>query len=264
MIQMIAQQILPSLVTSGDISTGLQDNVWDLMFNAGPTVKMVLLILMLFSVISWGIIFLKFRVLRSAISETETFLGIFWETAKLSQIYGEAKKLQNSPLAEIFRSGYIELEKVRKLATNPSASDAAQAGQDLDIISPIMGMGNIRRALEQAMISERTRLEKNLNFLATTGSTAPFIGLFGTVWGIMDAFRKIGVRGSTNLATVAPGISEALIATAVGLFAAIPAVVAYNYYVGKVKTLSSEMDNFSSEFLNIIQRNFEAIRKSPQ
>jgi biopolymer transport protein TolQ len=114
------------------------------------------------------------------------------------------------------------------------------------------------------MISERTRLEKNLNFLATTGSTSPFIGLFGTVWGIMDAFRKIGIRGSTNLATVAPGISEALVATAVGLFAAIPAVVAYNYYLGQVKTLSSEMDNFASEFLNIIQRNFEATRKAQQ
>jgi len=263
MLEMLSQAILPSVVTSGDISGAMQDNVWDLILNAGPTVKMVLLLLMVFSVISWGIIFLKFRVIRSAIKETELFLGMFWETAKLSQIYAEAKKLQHSPLAEIFRSGYIELEKFRKLATSPM-QDLGQANPDLDMISPIMGMGNIRRALEQAMIAERTRLEKNLNFLATTGSTSPFIGLFGTVWGIMDAFRKIGVRGSTNLATVAPGISEALIATAVGLFAAIPAVVAYNYYLGKVKTLSSEMDNFASEFLNIIQRNFEATRKAQQ
>jgi biopolymer transport protein TolQ len=263
MLEMITQNIIPAVVTSSDLSTGIQDNVWDLILNAGPTVKMVLLILMLFSVISWGIIFLKFRVIRSAIRETETFLGIFWETAKLSQIYNEAKKLKHSPLAEIFLSGYTELEKFRKLATNP-VQEARQMSQDLDIISPIMGMGNIRRALEQAMIAERTRLEKNLNFLATTGSTSPFIGLFGTVWGIMDAFRKIGIRGSTNLATVAPGISEALIATAVGLFAAIPAVVAYNYYLGQVKTLSSEMDNFASEFLNIIQRNFEATRKAQQ
>jgi len=263
MLKMISQNIIPAVVTSSDLSTGLQDNVWDLILNAGPTVKMVLLILMLFSVVSWGIIFLKFRVIRSAIRETETFLGIFWETAKLSQIYNEAKKLKNSPLAEIFLSGYMELEKFRKLATNPM-QEAGQITADLDLISPIMGMGNIRRALEQAMSAERTRLEKNLNFLATTGSTSPFIGLFGTVWGIMDAFRKIGIRGSTNLATVAPGISEALVATAVGLFAAIPAVVAYNYYLGQVKTLSSEMDNFASEFLNIIQRNFEATRKAQQ
>jgi biopolymer transport protein TolQ len=263
MLEMIAQTILPSVVTSGDIASGVQGDVWELILNAGPTVKGVLLILMLFSVVSWGIIFLKYRVIRSAIQETELFLGMFWETAKLSQIYKEAKKLQHSPLAEIFQSGYIELEKFRKLATNPSP-DTAQISQDMDIISPIMGIGNIRRALEQAMISERTRLEKNLNFLATTGSTAPFIGLFGTVWGIMDAFRQIGIRGSTNLATVAPGISEALVATAVGLFAAIPAVVAYNYYLGKVRTLSSEMDNFASEFLNIIQRNFEATRKAQQ
>ncbi len=260
---MFAHTILPAVVTSSDLSTGMQDNVWDLILNAGPTVKMVLLILFLFSVISWGIIFLKFRVIRSAIKETELFLGIFWETAKLSQIYHEAKKLKNSPLAEIFLSGYMELEKFRKLVANP-VQEAGQMSQDMDIISPIMGMGNIRRALEQAMIAERTRLEKNLNFLATTGSTSPFIGLFGTVWGIMDAFRKIGIRGSTNLATVAPGISEALVATAVGLFAAIPAVVAYNYYLGQVKTLSSEMDNFASEFLNIIQRNFEATRKAQQ
>jgi|DewCreStandDraft_4_1066084.scaffolds.fasta_scaffold03090_3 biopolymer transport protein TolQ len=263
MLEMLAQNILPAVVTSSDLTTGMQDNVWDLILNAGPTVKMVLLILFLFSVISWGIIFLKFRVIRSAIKETELFLGIFWETAKLSQIYHEAKKLKNSPLAEIFLSGYMELEKFRKVVANP-IQEAGQMSPDMDIISPIMGMGNIRRALEQAMIAERTRLEKNLNFLATTGSTSPFIGLFGTVWGIMDAFRKIGIRGSTNLATVAPGISEALVATAVGLFAAIPAVVAYNYYLGQVKTLSSEMDNFASEFLNIIQRNFEATRKAQQ
>lgn len=263
MLEMLAQNILPAVVTSSDLTTGMQDNVWDLILNAGPTVKMVLLILFLFSVISWGIIFLKFRVIRSAIKETELFLGIFWETAKLSQIYHEAKKLKNSPLAEIFLSGYLELEKFRKVVANP-IQESGQMSPDMDIISPIMGMGNIRRALEQAMIAERTRLEKNLNFLATTGSTSPFIGLFGTVWGIMDAFRKIGIRGSTNLATVAPGISEALVATAVGLFAAIPAVVAYNYYLGQVKTLSSEMDNFASEFLNIIQRNFEATRKAQQ
>ena len=140
MLEMISQNILPAVVTSSDLSTGLQDNVWDLILNAGPTVKMVLLILMLFSVVSWGIIFLKFRVIRSAIRETETFLGIFWETAKLSQIYNEAKKLKNSPLAEIFLSGYMELEKFRKLAINP-IQEAGQITPDLDIISPDHGHG---------------------------------------------------------------------------------------------------------------------------
>ena len=119
-------------------------------------------------------------------------------------------------------------------------------------------MGTIKRALDQATTAEQARLEKNLGFLATTGSTAPFIGLFGTVWGIMDSFRQIGLSGSASLATVAPGISEALIATAFGLVAAIPAVVAYNYFLGRIRVLTSEMDNFSAEFLNIIERFFEA------
>ncbi len=124
----------------------------------------------------------------------------------------------------------------------------------------VFGMGTIKRALDQASIAEQARLEKTLGFLATTGSTAPFIGLFGTVWGIMNSFREIGLRGSANLATVAPGISEALIATAFGLVAAIPAVIAYNYFLGKIRMINAEMDNFSSEFLNIRERYFEAIK----
>jgi biopolymer transport protein TolQ len=136
-----------------------------------------------------------------------------------------------------------------------SSTTAASAQTDDPDISPfrVSGIGNIKRALEQAATAEQARLEKNLTFLATTGSTAPFIGLFGTVWGIMDSFQQIGVSGSTNLATVAPGISEALIATAFGLAAAIPAVIAYNYYLSKINMISSEMENFSSEFLNIIE-----------
>jgi biopolymer transport protein TolQ len=140
---------------------------------------------------------------------------------------------------------------------NKSSPTATSSEADITSAS-LFGMGTIKRALDQATTAEQTRLEKNLGFLATTGSTAPFIGLFGTVWGIMDSFRQIGLSGSANLATVAPGISEALIATAFGLIAAIPAVVAYNYFMGKIRLLSSEMDNFSSEFLNIIQRYFEA------
>ena len=148
-----------------------------------------------------------------------------------------------SPLAEMFRSAYLELQRLRK----PDAPGPHPAG----------ATARIKRALTQAATAEQTRLEKYLGFLATTGSTAPFIGLFGTVWGIMDAFRQIGLRGSANLATVAPGISEALIATAFGLIAAIPAVIAYNYYLGRVNLIATEMDNFSSEFLNIVETHFD-------
>jgi len=245
--------LTPLAVVYSDLTPGLQGNVWELILHAGPVVKGVMLILLLLSVCSWGITLFKFLVFRSAIKESETFLNIFWERTKLSAIFEEAKTLQHSPLAEVFRSGYIELQKAVK--RRKSSQTAASAQTDDPDISPfrVSGIGNIKRALEQAATAEQGRLEKNLTFLATTGSTAPFIGLFGTVWGIMDSFQQIGVSGSTNLATVAPGISEALIATAFGLVAAIPAVIAYNYYLSKINMISSEMENFSSEFLNIIE-----------
>jgi len=256
MLNFISQTVVPFAVTTSDLSSGLRGEIWELVLHSGPVVKLVILLLIVLSVCCWGIMLLKFRVLRSAFNESETFLNIFWEGARLSQTYQDAKKLQQSPLAEIFRSGYMELQKSKNMK-NKSSPTATSSETDITSAS-LFGMGTIKRALDQATTAEQTRLEKNLGFLATTGSTAPFIGLFGTVWGIMDSFRQIGLSGSANLATVAPGISEALIATAFGLIAAIPAVVAYNYFMGKIRLLSSEMDNFSSEFLNIIQRYFEA------
>jgi len=211
MMDFFSHNLTPLAVVSSDLAPGLQGNVWELILHAGPVVKGVMLILLLLSVCSWGITLFKFLVFRSAIKESETFLNIFWEKAKLSVIFEEAKTLHHSPLAEIFRSGYIELQKSMK--RRKSSTTAASAQTDDPDISPfrVSGIGNIKRALEQAATAEQARLEKNLTFLATTGSTAPFIGLFGTVWGIMDSFQQIGVSGSTNLATVAPGISEALI-----------------------------------------------------
>ena len=255
MLNFISQIIIPLAVTTSDITTGLRGDVWELVLHSGPVVKGVIILLLLMSVCCWGIMFLKFLVLRSAFKESEAFLTMFWEGTSLSQTYQEAKKLQQSPLAEIFRSGYMELQKFKEVERSSSPEDNPDT-----VLSRQVGMGTIRRALDQASTAEESRLEKNLGFLATTGSTAPFIGLFGTVWGIMDAFREIGLRGSANLATVAPGISEALIATAFGLVAAIPAVVAYNYFLGRIRVISSEMDNFSSEFLNIMERHFEAVR----
>ncbi|MFH1132740.1 MAG: MotA/TolQ/ExbB proton channel family protein, partial [Pseudomonadota bacterium] len=150
---------------------------------------------------------------------------------------------QQSPISQVFKAGYVELGRIK------STEEASTSGWLGD-------MQTIERALDRAETTEMTKLESMLPFLATTGSAAPFIGLFGTVWGIMNSFRNIGAKGAANLATVAPGIAEALIATAIGLMAAIPAVVAYNYFLRRVKVLSAEMDSFSNDFLNIIKRHF--------
>jgi biopolymer transport protein TolQ len=228
--------------------------VVDLVLYSGPVVKIVLLILLFFSIICWAIIFSKLRLIKRADKESRAFLRIFWEGKQLPSIFVDSKKLRNSPTAEVFRAGYVELNKLSQVQSNPDNPRKVSDPTTLNI--ELGGVDNINRAMRQAATSELTKLERGLGFLATTGSTTPFIGLFGTVWGIMDAFRSIGVRGSATLAVVAPGISEALITTAAGLAAAIPAVVAYNYYINRIKVLSAEMENFSAELLNIIKRHF--------
>jgi biopolymer transport protein TolQ len=233
---------------------GFRGSVVDLILYSGPVVKVVLVILLFFSIFSWAIIFAKMRLIRQADKESRLFLRTFWEGKQLSSIFADSKKLRHSPTAEVFRSGYVELTKLSQAKANPDSSRRVSDPTTLSI--ELSGTENISRAMHQAATSELTKLERGLGFLATTGSTTPFIGLFGTVWGIMDAFRGIGMRGSATLAVVAPGISEALIATAAGLAAAIPAVVAYNYYINRIKVLSAEMDNFSAEFLNIVERHF--------
>ncbi len=229
---------------------GERGNILDLVFHAGLVVKLVLLLLLVFSTVSWAIIFYKFKLIGKAQKESEMFLRLFRRGKRLDAVFNSSKNLLRSPLANIFRAGYIELTTKPEETSNPESSDLTAMSTDLG------GIDNISRALNRATASEVTRLEKAITFLATTGSTTPFIGLFGTVWGIMDSFRGIGVTGSASLAVVAPGISEALVATAAGLAAAIPAVVAYNYYLNRIRVLETEMDNFSQEFLNIIERNF--------
>ncbi len=238
-------------VTAADIGKQFHGNVLDMIFGAGPMVQFVLLILLCFSVVSWAIIFMKYRMIRRAKKENELFLAAYMRSNKLSTIFPESKKFRYSTIAEVFRAGYTELSKIagaKRDAVNADATDEGVFSLEL------RGMDNIERALNRACDSEVTKLEGTLGFLATTGSACPFIGLFGTVWGIMNAFKGIGVRGSATLSVVAPGISEALIATAAGLAAAIPAVVFYNYYLSKIRSLHVETENFSSEFLNIIER----------
>ena len=217
--------------------------------HSGPVVTGVLMLLIFFSVMSWAIIGYKLMQVRRAQGNVMRFLETFWESKRLDSIYETTKGLTNSPLASVFRAGYVELSKVKKVQ---AAEGDTAAATDISL----SGLDNISRAMRRAHLTELTHLEALVPFLATTGSTAPFVGLFGTVWGIMVSFQDIGRMGSASLATVAPGISEALIATAAGLGAAIPAVIAYNYFVSKIKVLDSEMENFTSDFLNIIKRHF--------
>ncbi|MBI5485202.1 MAG: protein TolQ [Deltaproteobacteria bacterium] len=217
-----------------------------LLTGTGLIVKIVLLILIGFSVVSWAIIMFKLFQVHRANSESVRFMDFFWKSKRFDAIASQVDRFASSPLTVLFNEGYGELKKV---VEGGGTSEGSALSTDLG------GVENVSRALRRATNSEITRLEKYLTFLATTGSTSPFIGLFGTVWGIMTAFEGIGRTGSASLAVVAPGIAEALIATAIGLVAAIPAVMAYNHFQHKIRVLIKEMDNFSTEFLNIVQRN---------
>jgi biopolymer transport protein TolQ len=208
------------------------------------------LILILLSVISWVIIGYKGIALMAAQRESGKFLEAFWGAKRLDAVYQAAEGLKRSPVAQVFRAGYIELAKLQKA----KATEAGPGGERA--LSELGDLESIERALGRAAGSEVTHLETFVPFLATTGSAAPFIGLFGTVLGIMKSFRDIGGMGSASLVVVGPGIAEALITTAIGLVAAVPAVMAYNYFVRRVRVLSSEMESFSSDFLNIVKRHF--------
>lgn len=218
-----------------------------LLTGAGIVVKLVLVLLIFFSVVSWAIILFKLFQVHRANSESVRFMDFFWKSKRFDTISAQTDRFVNSPLTVLFNEGYGELKKVVE------GQNAGETGNVLN--TDLGGIENVSRALRRATNSEITRLEKYLTFLATTGSTSPFIGLFGTVWGIMTAFEGIGRTGSASLAVVAPGIAEALIATAIGLVAAIPAVMAYNHFQHKIRVLINEMDSFSTEFLNIVQRN---------
>ena len=241
-----------SSVATMNLGDNFHGSLFDMVIHAGFVVQLVLLLLLIFSVISWAIILMKYFNIRKVGRENELFLSVYMKSTKLSDVVPEAKRFRHSALAEIFRAGYAELAKVAKTVrgTLPGKDSPDAGGQGIEIA----GIDNVERAMNRACGSEASKLETALGFLATTGSASPFIGLFGTVWGIMDTFKSIGARGSATLAVVAPGISEALIATAAGLAAAIPAVIFYNYYLNRIKTMTLEMDNFSSELLNIVER----------
>ncbi len=242
-----AAKVVPPAVTT---SNGDEMSIFKLVLDAGPMVKMVMVILLVFSIISWAIIFLKAILLRRAKKESDIFLKIFWESRQLEDIYNSSKHLVNSPLVGVFSTGYMELQRFRVKGTGFSEG----SHDPLPMKNPETAKENIERALKRAKATEITKLEKAVPFLATCGNTSPFIGLFGTVWGIMNSFQGIRQKGTAGLAAVAGGISEALVATALGLFAAIPAVVAYNYFVNKIRILENDINSFESEFMNILER----------
>jgi len=219
-----------------------------LILHASLVVKLVMLMLATMSIVSWFIVGSKWLRLRQADQQSAKFLDIFWSKEegnkwgpeRLESIYARASSFQGSPLARVFHAGYVELAKI-------SASDRGAMVDDIE---------NVERSLKRTMGREMTSLENQLSVLATTGSVGPFIGLFGTVWGIMNSFLNIGAEGGASLDVVAPGIAEALIATAIGLVAAIPAVMAYNYFVRRIRVLETETESFAADYLNIVKRHY--------
>jgi biopolymer transport protein TolQ len=218
----------------------------------GTTAKVVLGVLLFFSLVSWVIIFAKYLRLRKVSRQSEKFVAFFRKSKRFSEVNTFAGELSDTPLTTLFKAGYAELDAQVK-ANRADDAPTTGGGSGKLLIKNISG---IERALERAIGVEMSRLTRNMTFLATTASACPFIGLFGTVWGIMQSFRAIGVTGSTSIAAVAPGISEALINTAAGLAAAIPAMVFYNYFMGKVREQRAGMEDFSLEFINLAERNF--------
>lgn len=230
------------------VSVGVNTGAWHAITSANIVVQLTLLILVVMSVVSWAIIISKKKQFDVIDKADEPFETAFWKAQSLDEIYERIGDYPGSCLANIFRAGYSEL---RKMADSNLASNT-----DEDSAPMLSGIDNLERALKKAIDSEIGSLETRLGFLATTGSTGPFIGLFGTVWGIMGSFQKIGQTGMASLAVVAPGIAEALIATGIGLFAAIPATVGYNTYLTRLRKHELKLNNFASDFLNIAKRNF--------
>ena len=231
---------IPVLIASGD------DSILSLILDADLIVQGVLLTLVGMSVYCWVIIFQKFNRVRMAEIQTAAFTEDFWSASQIDEIYDRVEAYGHSPVAQVFRAGYQELSRL-----------SADKGKGQSLLA-MTGEDNIGRALRRASTEERTLLERNTTFLATTGSTAPFIGLFGTVWGILRAFQKIEAEGQATIDTVGGDIAHALIATAVGLAAAIPAVMAYNFFNRRIRVLATEMNNFSDDFINIVKRHFRS------
>lgn len=223
-------------------------SIFDNLLHASFVVQITILILLSLSVLSWAIGWSKYKQFKSLKIANADFDRLFWSSSSLDDLFNRVDSFNNSSHSRVFKAAYTEMKKIAEspMTTRTSVTDSPQ----------LSGIENLERSLRKSSENEISDMETRLTVLATTGSTGPFIGLFGTVWGIMNSFHQIGITGSASLAAVAPGISEALITTAIGLAAAIPAVVIYNNCVAVIRREEVSLNNFSIDFLNIVKRNF--------
>ncbi len=227
--------LIPLMTQLTTAQTGTEMGIVAMVLKSGPVVKLVLLLLLALSVITWTIILQKWRRLTRVDRQTRRFHEVYQSGQKGSAVYEQTQECAGAPVARLFHAGFEE-------------SRRGAGGDESE------GSARVQRVLTRTIEVEMASLQSGLPFLATVGATAPFIGLFGTVWGIMNAFRAIGLVGSASLASVAPGISEALVTTAAGLAAAIPAVVAYNYFVQRLRQVDNDARSFASDFLSLAER----------
>ncbi len=240
MDKIIAILLMPDVVAGKKIT--------DLIAESSIFAKIVLLVLVVFSVISWAIMIYKYFEFKRAMSSSGEFLKEFRSRRSLEKSFPTLSRMKASPFAVMYGAAFVELESL-----------ANSSNKDNKITIDDEGLEHIAEAIDRAGTEEAIRLEKYIVFLATTANASPFLGLLGTVWGIMGSFAQIGVRGTATLAVVAPGIAEALIATVAGLAAAIPAVIAYNYFTNKLRRIASEIDNFKSELFSAIKKELSPV-----
>lgn len=236
-------------VSPAEASAGTEPGLVDFFLRSGPMAKLVLGVLVAFSLISWGIMIWKWVELRRADSHSKHFLEIFHRSKRFSEVTAAVNRVHASPLVGIFQSGYAEIDA--QIKGSPEVVETGDSKR-----YRVRSLTSVERSLRRALSTELAGLTRRVPFLATTAAATPFIGLFGTVWGIMVAFQEIGMSGSTSLDTIAPGIAEALINTAAGLVAAIPALIGYNYFASRIRGVRGRMEDFILEFLNLTERNF--------
>ncbi|MBC7743407.1 MAG: protein TolQ [Bdellovibrionaceae bacterium] len=249
LLSIVSQKLLAAPPSTSP-NVGLQTGPIESLVQASFIVQLVILILLSLSVLCWAIAWSKYNQFKKLKAANEIFDQQFWKMSSLDDLFEKVGAHQASPHARVFKAAYVEMKKI---AESPLLNKTGQQETDSPQLS---GIDNLERSMHKAIETEVGEMESRLTVLASTGSTGPFIGLFGTVWGIMNSFHQIGKTGSASLAAVAPGISEALITTAVGLVAAIPAVIIYNHYISLIRKEEMSLNNFSADFLNIVKRNF--------
>lgn len=236
--------------TQTSTNVAVKMGIIESIMQASLLVQIVIMILVSLSVMCWSIAWTKYQDLKSVKEANQVFDNLFWKSTSLDDLNEKIDGFKKSSHARVFKAAYTEMKKI---AESPMLNKNLNSETEPPLLA---GIDNLERAMRKAIENETSDLESKLNVLASTGATGPFIGLFGTVWGIMNSFQKIGQTGSASLAAVAPGISEALITTAIGLAAAIPAVIIYNHFITEIKKEEMQLNNFSSDFLNIVKRNF--------